>query len=316
MYSIQYYPLIYARARAKSWKNLCCSWVCIRRRPYDDGMMISPDAVTDLVPGAKHETDGSIKIPIYHHSTGEVMGWQTRHPDGSMKYSTGIKTREAAPTTLGTGTNGIAIATEGPTDAIAAAQHNVAEESLIVGCWSSSTLPPQEWWDINIINRRMIVIACGDGDRAGSDFNQRIANAAGFAHVCRIPAGEDLRSTIENLGVEEVNRMMHVALLMAPLRRREQRAPITRTDIDLTGIDIISLVESAGAKRRSSLSSGQFKYLCPLHDDRRDPSLTVDPSTGSWKCWAGCGQGGPAQWVMAARHCDYHDAMRYLEGQL
>lgn len=259
--------------------------------------------------------DGALHLPLLHHASGELMGWQTRMPGKSPRYSTGVKSREAAPFIAQRPTSPeFAIITEGPTDAIAASQcAKIGNNVAVYGCWSSSTIPPKEWWEKNLLGTTVIV--AGDGDAAGRVFNQRVADMVGAVYVARIPDGEDVRSLIETRGEDLFMATLMNALIRPAIKRSKSRKPVVKRQefATLAGIDIISLVESAGGKRKSKLSTGGYKYLCPLHDDRNDPSLTVDPAAGSWYCWAGCGGGGPAQFVMAWRRCDYRDAVRWLE---
>jgi DNA primase len=102
------------------------------------------------------------------------------------------------------------------------------------------------------------------------------------------------------------------SLAGAPLTKLNRPWPIKAKALPIEGIDIISLVESAGAKRAGKWGD-THKYYCPLHEDRKDASLTVNARTGGWMCWAGCSRGGPIQFVMAWKRCDYKDALKWLE---
>lgn len=279
--------------------------------------------VQSIVEGA-YNTSDALCLPIYHWSSNELIGWQTRSHDKPRKIrfrgpnwparnDESVNMREAAPTLLGERVKpNIAIVTEGPTDAIALSQFSeVADTALIAGCWSSSTIPPQGWWDRNI---RISVLSCGDGDKAGASFNRLIADRAGACHVLDVPAGEDVRSLLER-DEKHFRWLLTKALMRDPIQRRVVQPRATRgltARSDLTNIDIVSLVESAGSKRVGP-AGDSIKYRCGLHDDVKDPSLTVNPATGSWKCWAGCGQGGVAQFIMAWRRCNYEDAIKFLE---
>jgi hypothetical protein len=81
----------------------------------------------------------------------------------------------------------------------------------------------------------------------------------------------------------------------------------------IEGISIIDLIERAGGVRAAKLSSSCYKYYCPLHNDRKDASLTANPLTGSHQCWAGCTSGGPVQWVMAWKRMSREEAMSWLK---
>ena len=50
---------------------------------------------------------------------------------------------------------------------------------------------------------------------------------------------------------------------------------------------------------------------CPWHDDR-SPSLTINPSRQSWKCWV-CNIGGDIfSWVMRKENCTFREALEML----
>lgn len=73
--------------------------------------------------------------------------------------------------------------------------------------------------------------------------------------------------------------------------------------------DIVSLVGEKVSLRREG--NGKFKGLCPFHDDS-NPSFTVSPDYGSYKCWA-CGEAGDAfSFVMKDQKLDFMGALEYL----
>lgn len=53
---------------------------------------------------------------------------------------------------------------------------------------------------------------------------------------------------------------------------------IVRGQLERMGLDI------------RSESKGWAMVLCPLHDDQKTPSLSIQLASGGWKCLAGCGQ--------------------------
>ena len=70
--------------------------------------------------------------------------------------------------------------------------------------------------------------------------------------------------------------------------------------------DVIS--EYAKLKRVGS----RFAALCPLHNDKKSPSLSISPDKQLFHCF-GCGAGGNViHFIMAAEHLDFMDALRYL----
>lgn len=60
-------------------------------------------------------------------------------------------------------------------------------------------------------------------------------------------------------------------------------------------------------------SKGWGLLLCPLHDNRATPALTVHLEEGMWRCYAGCGQGGDIAHLLAlVRGQDPADVRREL----
>ncbi len=77
---------------------------------------------------------------------------------------------------------------------------------------------------------------------------------------------------------------------------------IDRNDI----VDVISMY--AKLKR----SGRTYRGLCPIHNDRKNPSLSVDPQSRLFKCF-GCGAGGTViQFIMAKENLDFMEAVKLL----
>lgn len=56
----------------------------------------------------------------------------------------------------------------------------------------------------------------------------------------------------------------------------------------------------------------RFAALCPLHNDKKSPSLSVSPDKQLFYCF-GCGAGGNViHFIMAAEHLDFTDAVKLL----
>lgn len=56
----------------------------------------------------------------------------------------------------------------------------------------------------------------------------------------------------------------------------------------------------------------RFAALCPLHNDKKSPSLSISPDKQLFHCF-GCGAGGNViHFIQAAEHLDFMDAVRYL----
>lgn len=77
---------------------------------------------------------------------------------------------------------------------------------------------------------------------------------------------------------------------------------IARNDI----VDVIS--EYAKLKRVGN----RFAALCPLHNDKKSPSLSISPDKQLFHCF-GCGAGGTVlNFIMAAEHLEFMDAAKFL----
>lgn len=84
-------------------------------------------------------------------------------------------------------------------------------------------------------------------------------------------------------------------------------------EIDLirSRINIIDLVGQRTALKKAGRS---YKALCPFHDDR-NPSMTVNPDLGRYKCWS-CGASGDIfNWVMETQKVDFSEALKILAAQ-
>lgn len=77
---------------------------------------------------------------------------------------------------------------------------------------------------------------------------------------------------------------------------------VERNDI----VDVIS--EYAKLKRVGS----RYAALCPLHNDKKSPSLSISPDKQLFHCF-GCGAGGNViHFIQAMEHLDFMDALKYL----
>lgn len=76
-------------------------------------------------------------------------------------------------------------------------------------------------------------------------------------------------------------------------------------------IDIVDLVSQRVQLKRAGR---HFKGLCPFHEDR-NPSFTVSPETGYYKCWS-CGESGDIfTWVMKTQNVEFGEALKQLAEQ-
>lgn len=272
-------------------------------------------SVGHIIPGAYFQAD-TLVIPVNHWDTGKTMGWQYRKPGTHPTFSTGVEIRNAAPTafmplhTLVNPEVRPLLICEGPTDLIAAVEMRAISDFNLAACWSATCLPPKAFWE-RMVGSGTCVYAAGDGDKAGSEFNQRLADIFGTVYVVRMPEATDIKKMVTRIGgVNEFQGLLRAAAYR-PLHRKKAKVWKRPMTFHPTGVDIVQLVEADGRRPRAKLSNGQLKYQCPLHEDS-SPSLSVDPKTGSWQCWAGCGKGGPAQFIMRMKRCDYDRACEIL----
>lgn len=73
--------------------------------------------------------------------------------------------------------------------------------------------------------------------------------------------------------------------------------------------DIVEIISGYTVLKRSGSS---MMGLCPLHNDRKSPSLSVSPDKQIFHCF-GCGAGGNAiNFIESAMNLDFMDALKYL----
>ncbi len=73
--------------------------------------------------------------------------------------------------------------------------------------------------------------------------------------------------------------------------------------------DIVDLISEYAKPKRMG---NRYAALCPLHNDKKSPSLSISPDKQVFHCF-GCGAGGNViHFVMAAEHLDFMDAVRLL----
>ena len=73
--------------------------------------------------------------------------------------------------------------------------------------------------------------------------------------------------------------------------------------------DIVEVVSMYAKLKRSGRT---YRGLCPIHNDRKNPSLSVDPQNRLFKCF-GCGAGGTViQFIMAKENLDFMESVKFL----
>ncbi len=71
------------------------------------------------------------------------------------------------------------------------------------------------------------------------------------------------------------------------------------------------IVELVGQRVILKRVGKHFSGLCPFHDDK-NPSFSVDPHTGRYRCWS-CGESGDVfTWVMKTESVDFPEALQIL----
>lgn len=77
-------------------------------------------------------------------------------------------------------------------------------------------------------------------------------------------------------------------------------------------VDKNDIVDVIGEYAKMKRVGNRFAALCPLHNDKKSPSLSISPDKQLFHCF-GCGAGGNViHFVMAAEHLDFMDALKYL----
>ena len=75
-------------------------------------------------------------------------------------------------------------------------------------------------------------------------------------------------------------------------------------------IDIVDLVAETVQLRRTGKN---FIGFCPFHSNTRTPSFVVFPSTGTWRCFGQCGEGGDIfSFTMKKQNWDFQETLKYL----
>jgi len=75
-------------------------------------------------------------------------------------------------------------------------------------------------------------------------------------------------------------------------------------------IDIVDLVSESVQLKHSGKN---FTGFCPFHPNTRTPSFAVFPSTGTWRCFGQCNEGGDIfTFTMKKQGLDFSEALKYL----
>ena len=75
-------------------------------------------------------------------------------------------------------------------------------------------------------------------------------------------------------------------------------------------IDIVDLVSETVQLKHSGKN---YTGFCPFHPNTRTPSFVVFPSTGTWRCFGQCNEGGDIfSYTMKKQGLDFSEALKYL----
>lgn len=75
-------------------------------------------------------------------------------------------------------------------------------------------------------------------------------------------------------------------------------------------IDIVDLVSESVQLKHSGKN---FTGFCPFHPNTRTPSFVVFPSTGTWRCFGQCNEGGDIfSFTMKKQGWDFPETLKYL----
>lgn len=85
-------------------------------------------------------------------------------------------------------------------------------------------------------------------------------------------------------------------------------------DVDLvrSRVDIVQLISDRVQLRRTGQN---WTGLCPFHDDK-NPSFTVSPKTGWYRCWSCGAKGDCFTWVMETQKLEFREALQHLATQV
>ncbi len=76
----------------------------------------------------------------------------------------------------------------------------------------------------------------------------------------------------------------------------------------------INIVDLVGQTVPLKRTGNRYQGLCPFHQDR-NPSFSVTPETGRYRCWS-CGESGDIfNWVMKTRNVEFREALVILAEQ-
>ncbi|MBX3097779.1 MAG: DNA primase [Fimbriimonadaceae bacterium] len=73
----------------------------------------------------------------------------------------------------------------------------------------------------------------------------------------------------------------------------------------------VDLVDLIGQRVTLKKTGRTWKGLCPFHDDK-NPSFTVNPDLGRYKCWSCGAQGDAFNWVMETQKMEFREALQFL----
>ena len=71
----------------------------------------------------------------------------------------------------------------------------------------------------------------------------------------------------------------------------------------------------ANLKQQKENSDGWVTALCPFHNDH-NPSFAYNRKTGRWACFAGCGKGGPIDFLMSTSGKPFKETLLDLGDRL
>ena len=75
-------------------------------------------------------------------------------------------------------------------------------------------------------------------------------------------------------------------------------------------IDIVDLVSESVQLKHSGKN---YTGFCPFHPNTRTPSFVVFPSTGTWRCFGQCNEGGDIfSFTMKKQGWDFPETLKYL----
>lgn len=110
---------------------------------------------------------------------------------------------------------------------------------------------------------------------------------------------------------EEFGKACELALIIQRANQPKPKPIVGQVDIQAIKAST-DIVANIGKYTKLRKAGKRYQGLCPLHADKKTPSLVVYPDSQSWHCF-GCNRGGDVlDFVMMLENCDFRQAVARL----